>query len=110
MTDNSQPMTDLTDRTKPITSIVDEQIERATQQYSRRSVIKTAIGIAGAGALGIYATGNATAAPSGTFPAETDDPLAKIRADRMRYIARTSAPSAPASGRVISYVDDGDLP
>lgn len=101
---------DLTDRTKPITSIVDEQIERATQQYSRRSVIKAAIGIAAAGPMGIYATGTADAAPSGTFPVESDDPLAKIRADRIRYIARTSAPSDPDSGRVISYVDDGDLP
>jgi len=110
MTDNSQPMTDLTDRTKPITSIVDEQIARATEQYSRRSVIKAAIGIAAAGSMGVYATGSAEAAPAGTFPVETDDPLAKIRADRIRHIARTSAPSAPASGRVISYVAEGDLP
>lgn len=86
---------DLTDRTKPITSIVDEQIERATQQYSRRSVIKAAIGIAGAGAMGIYATGDVSAAPSGTFPADTEDPLLRIRADRIQFIPRSSDPSDP---------------
>lgn len=81
-----------------------------TTKVTRRKLLGAAAGFAAAGAMGSYAIGTVKAAPSGTFPAETDDPLAKIRADRIRYINRTSQPSAPASGRVITYVDDGDLP
>lgn len=77
---------------------------------TRRKILASAAGIAAAGAMGVYATGTASAAPSGTFPRSTDDPLLKIRADRIRYITRTSQPPAPASGRVLTYVDDGDLP
>ena len=65
---------------------------------SRRSFLAKAAGIAAAGALGIYATDSVQAAPAGTFPAVTDDPLLKIRADRVRFIGRTSDPSAPDDG------------
>lgn len=89
---------------------LEAQLNASESGYTRRSVIAAAAGIAAAGAMGVYATGTASAAPSGTFPKETDDPLLKIRADRVRYIARTSQPTAPSSGRVLAYVDDGDLP
>lgn len=100
---------DKTDLIKRIETL-EAELAAKDSGYTRRSVIAAAAGIAGAGAMGVYATGTASAAPSGTFPDSGDDPLAKIRADRIRYIARTSQPSAPASGRVLTYVDDGDLP
>lgn len=78
---------DTTDRTesKPFESV------------SRRTLI-TAIGIAGAGAAG-HLTGRAAAqTPSGTFPIQGEDPLLKIRADRIRYIPRSSDPSSPDGG------------
>lgn len=84
----------------------EELIERVegleAQQASgqtRRRLLATAAGVAGAGALGAY-SGLASGQPSGTFPASTDDPLLKIRADRIRLIGRTSDPSGP---------DDGEL-
>lgn len=89
---------------------LEAELENASSGYTRRSVIAGAAGIAAAGAMGVYATGTASAAPSGTFPAETDDPLKKTRVDRVRYIGRSTSPSAPSSGRVISYVDESDLP
>ena len=69
-----------------------QELESVTSQYDRRSVLKAAIGIATAGAAGYYMTGKAEAAPAGTFPADTEDPLLKIRADRVRLIGRTSDP------------------
>jgi len=62
-----------------------------------RRTLLTAIGIAGAGAAGHF-VGTAQAAPTGTFPESTDDPLLKIRADRIRFIPRTSDPSSPDGG------------
>lgn len=67
-------------------------------KHTRREVIGKAVGIAAAGALGIYATDTVTAAPTGTFPVDTDDPLLKIRADRVRLVPRTTDPSAPDDG------------
>jgi len=110
MTDNTNlndlSKDDLIDRIETL----EAELTAERSGYSRRSVISAAAGIAAAGAMGVYATGTASAAPSGTFPDAGDDPLAKIRADRVRYIARTSQPTAPSSGRVLVYVDDGDLP
>jgi hypothetical protein len=63
--------------------------------HSRRVVLRSAAAIA--------------ADPEGVYPVSSEDPFKKIRADRIRYISRSSQPSAPSSGRVISYVDDGDL-
>jgi hypothetical protein len=77
--------------------------------HSRRVVLRSAAAIAGLGALGIYGVGSAAADPEGVYPVSSEDPFKKIRADRIRYISRSSQPSAPSSGRVISYVDDGDL-
>lgn len=77
---------------------------------SRRSVLAKAAGAAAAGAVGLYATiGSVAAAPSGTYPEISDDPFLKLRADRTRYIARTTEPSTPPSGTVAVYVRDGDL-
>lgn len=60
---------------------------------SRRSVLASMAGIAAAGAAGYYATGSASADPSGVFPESGDDPLLKIRADRVRLVPRTSDPT-----------------
>lgn len=78
---------------------------------SRRKVLAGMAGVAAAGAMGLTTfAGSAAAAPSGTYPVETDDPFFKLRLDRLRYISRGSAPPAPESGRVVSYIRDGDLP
>jgi len=74
------------------------ELEAAESGYSRRSVLAAAAGLAGAGAAGLYSVGIASAAPSGTFPASGDDPLLKIRADRVRLVPRTSDPSGPDDG------------
>jgi len=72
--------------------------ESEQAEVSRRSVLAKAAGIAAAGALGIYATDTASAAPTGTFPEAADDPLLKIRADRVRWVPRTSDPTSPDNG------------
>lgn len=77
---------------------LENQLAEADGGYSRRSVIAAAAGVATAGAAGVYSTGIVAAAPSGTFPASTDDPLLKIRADRIRLVGRTSDPSSPDDG------------
>lgn len=86
----------------------DERDESTTETVTRRALL-AAIGIAGAGASG-YFVASVEATPSGVYPESTDDPFKKLRGDRIRYISRTSQPSAPASGRVVTYVDDGDIP
>lgn len=78
---------------------------------SRRRVLAGMAGVAAAGAMGLTAfSGSAAAAPSGTYPVETDDPLLKTRVDRVRFISRSGKPDAPSSGRVVIYVDEDDLP
>ncbi len=61
-------------------------------------MLASAAGIAAAGAAGISFAGSATADPSGEFPVPSDDPLLKIRADRVRLVPRTSDPSSPDDG------------
>jgi len=73
-----------------------ETVEPDTDSITRRTLL-AAIGIAGAGAGG-YFVGSAQAAPSGVFPADTDEPLLKIRASRIRFIPRTSDPTSPTGG------------
>jgi hypothetical protein len=86
-----------------------EEVKRR-RGTSRRRVLRGGLTVAALGALGIYGVGGVAADPQGVYPVESDDPFAKIRADRIRYVSRTSQPSSPSSGRVITYVDDGDLP
>jgi hypothetical protein len=62
-----------------------------------RRALLAATAAAGLGASGFFA-GRASAAPTGTFPATGDDPLLKLRADRLRLIPRTSDPSSPDDG------------
>lgn len=78
----------------------DDLIERIQELEgtSRRSVLKGAITVAGLGAAGVYATGGASAAPTGTFPELGEDPLLKIRADRIRLFPRSPDPTAPNDG------------
>jgi len=65
---------------------------------TRRQILAAAAGVAAAGAAGYVATGTASAAPSGSFPASGEDPLLKIRADRVRLVPRTSDLSNPDDG------------
>ncbi len=68
------------------------------EQLSRRRMLASAAGLGLAGAAGISLSGSATADPSGEFPVPSDDPLLKIRADRVRLVGRTSDPSSPDDG------------
>ena len=62
--------------------------------------------VAGAGAISLTAaTGSASAAPSGTLPVSSDDPLLKIRADRLVLVPRTSDVSSPSDG-TLTYRSD----
>lgn len=70
--------------------------EQNTNTLTRRALL-AGVAVAGAGASG-YFVGTAEAAPTGTYPQSSDDPLLKIRADRVRWIGRTSDPSSPADG------------
>jgi len=73
--------------------------ESKLTELTRRKSIASAAGLTAAGAAGfIFASGSATADPSGTFPVPSDDPLLKIRADRVRLVPRTSDPSSPDDG------------
>jgi len=113
--DNTNPLDDLSEaelrtRVHQLQRELDQARSSGARQLRRRTVIRGGVVAATLGALGIYGVGSAAADPQGVYPVESDDPFEKIRADRIRYVSRTSQPSAPSSGRVISYVDDGDLP
>jgi len=84
------------------------ELKATTSGVSRRNVIRGGLGVTSLAAL-LFASDPVAAAP-GVYPIESEPPFVKIRAERIRYDTRTSQPSAPASGRVLSYVDDGDLP
>jgi len=74
------------------------------EDVDRREVL-AALGIATAGAAGFYGgSETARAAPSGTFPQSSDDPLKKIRANQIRLVPRSSDPSDPDNG-VMWYND-----
>jgi hypothetical protein len=66
-------------------------------ESTTRRALLGAMTAAGIGATSYFA-GRASAAPTGTFPASTDDPLLKLRADRLRLVPRTSDPSSPDDG------------
>lgn len=86
------------------------EVKSEQSGVSRRAIIRTGAAAAALGALGIYGVGSAAANPQGVYPVESADPFKKIRADRIRYFARTSPPTAPSTGRVLTYIDDADLP
>jgi hypothetical protein len=78
--------------------MTDQESDDQTQTVSRRRVI-AGIGVASVGAAG-YLTGRAAADPSGVFPIATEDPLLKVRADRIVLVERTSDPSSPSDGEL----------
>jgi len=90
------------------TKTTEEQAEENVEgpPVSRRDLIR---GTATVGLVGVagatLAAGSATAAPSGTFPESSDDPLLKIRADRVEFVARTTSVSSPSDG-LITYRSD----
>jgi len=106
MTENIENLSkdELIDRVERLEA--DLQAERSG--VSRRSVLRGGLTVTGLAAL-LFAS-DPVAAASGVYPVESEVPFTKIRAERIRYDTRSSQPSSPASGRVISYVDDGDLP
>lgn len=88
-----------------------EQLRKQSQPSTTRRRLIRGAAIAGAGTVSLAAAaGTAAAAPAGTYPVESDDPLLKTRVDRFRFITRSDRPADPSTGRVIVYVDDGDLP
>jgi len=88
-----------------------EQLRKQSQPSPTRRRLIRGAAIAGAGAVSLAAAGGtAAAAPSGTYPVPSDDPLLKTRVDRVRFISRSTKPTAPSTGRVVMFVDEGDLP
>lgn len=75
-----------------------EPSDEPLDAVSRRTLL-AASGVAVAGAAG-HLSGRAAAqsTPQGTFPADSDEPLLRIRADRIQYVPRTSDPSSPDGG------------
>lgn len=61
-----------------------------------RRALMAAVVAAGAGAS--FTAGRVSAAPTGTFPQAADDPLLKLRADRLRLVPRSTDPSSPDNG------------
>jgi len=75
------------------------------QSTTRRQLIRGAA-VAGAGAISLTAATEPVAAdPAGTLPAPSDDPLLKIRADRIVLVPRTSDVSSPSDG-TLTYRSD----
>lgn len=74
------------------------ELQAERSGVSRRQVVASAAAAAGLGVLGVYSSDVVSAAPTGTFPEPTDDPLLRLRADRIRFIPRSSDPSSPAGG------------
>ena len=76
------------------------ELEKTKTSVSRRQLISSAAAAAGVGALGVYGSGVASAqsSPSGTFPVETDAALLRLRADRIRFIPRSTDPTNPDGG------------
>jgi hypothetical protein len=67
----------------------------------RRRILASLAGIAGAGALGVYAGAETVqAAPQGTYPKPTEPALLKLRADRVRLVERSSDPSGANDGEI----------
>jgi len=82
-------------------STTDDPDSKETALIDRRDILVSAAAMAGAGSLGVVVgSSGVAAAPTGTFPASSDDPLLKIRADRIRLIGRTSDPSTPDDGTI----------
>jgi hypothetical protein len=73
-----------------------EDSSETDPELTRRALL-AATGAAAVGAAG-YATGRASAAPTDVYPVSGEDPLLKIRADRIVLIERTSDPSSPSDG------------
>ena len=73
------------------------ELQAERSGVSRRGVLRGGLTVAGLATL-LYASDPVAAAPTGTFPEETSDPLLKVRADRLRLVPRTSDPSSPDDG------------
>lgn len=81
-------------------STENEETETSTDEPSlgrRRMLAATAT--AAVGAAG-FMTGRASADPSGVYPIATEDPLLKVRADRIVLVERSSDPSSPSDGEM----------
>jgi len=94
-------------KTEALHELAREKHDRR-QSTTRRQLIRGAA-VAGAGAISLTAATGSAAAQTGTIPVSTDPAFVKFRGDRLRLVKRSSAPSAPSSGRVLFYTDSGDL-
>lgn len=75
--------------------MTDNTPESDGSTHNRRGIL-----LAGLGILSWSAISSATAAetPTGTFPVASDDPLLRVRADRIRLVGRSGDPSSPDDG------------
>jgi len=80
------------------TTMTDQESDDHEPSLGRRRML-AATATAAVGAAG-FMTGRASADPSGVFPIATEDPLLKIRADRIVLVERTSDPSSPSDGEL----------
>jgi len=78
--------------------MTDHESDDQTETLTRRRLI-AATATAAVGAAG-FATGRASADPSGVYPVSGEDPLLKLRADRIVLVERSSDPSSPADGEL----------
>jgi hypothetical protein len=90
-------------KTEALHELAREKHDRQ-KSTTRRQLIRGAA-VAGAGAISLTAATGSAAAQSGTLPVSSDDPLLKIRADRLVVVPRTSDVSSPADG-TITYRSD----
>lgn len=80
------------------TTMTDQDPDDHEPTLGRRRLL-AATATAAVGAAG-FMTGRASADPSGVYPIETQDPLLKIRADRIVLVERSNDPSSPNDGEL----------
>ena len=90
-------------KTEALHELAREKHDR--QQSTTRRQLLRASAVAGAGAISLSAATGSASAQSGTLPVSSDDPLLKIRADRMVLVPRTSDVSSPSDG-TLTYRSD----
>lgn len=100
-------MTDTNTADRPVDELSEEELrdevrrlrsELADKQSGihRRTFVRGGLTLGGLATL-LYAS-DPVAAASGTYPAPSEPPFEKLRAERFRYDTVTSDPSSPAGG------------
>jgi len=73
-----------------------KQLRKQRSTTTRRGVVQAGTLLGSAGLLSLMF--GSAAAQTGEFPAASDPALLRIRADRVRYVPRSSDPSSPDGG------------